>query len=641
MNPSKYPYLSKVDYPEDFRNFSLKELNFLCQDIREYLIETVSETGGHFASNLGVVELTVALHYVFNTPKDKLIWDTGHQTYPHKILTGRKHQLKSVRKFKGISGFPKREESEYDLFNTGHAGTSISQVVGEAIARDLKGEDYKCIAVIGDASIASGMAFEALNHAGHIQTDCLVILNDNDMSISKNVGALNQYLNKIVMSNFYNKSRVLWYKFLYWLPIIGPALKFFSEKFERAIKDFLLPGSLFEDFGFRYFGPIDGHNLKELIEALKKVKIMKGPILLHVITQKGKGYQPAEKNPVEFHSVTKFNRNDGILTKENPNSISFSNIVGKTLIEIFKKNPRAVAITPAMIEGSGLRKLHETFPNRVFDVGIAEQHSIAFSGALASGGLVPYMCIYSTFLNRGIDQLIQDVALMNLPVKLVIDRGGCVGPDGETHQGLYDLGYLYAIPNLRLYAPATGAELQAILKFVEKDELGPIAIRFPKAEENIDNLSQEVDVSNLTPEILYSTNHPTKVTVAIVTIGVMRSVGLELQQILRKESYQSVLIAMRWVKPFDKNALENTIKNAQFLIFIEDSYEFASASMAILEQLSPEAKGKHLKTFAFPSLPIEHGTRNEIFDKYGISSKNISQYLFEVFEKEVKSAISF
>lgn len=631
----KYPILNTIHSPEDFRNFDIQKLEKLCQEIREYIIDTVSEVGGHFASNLGVVELTVALHYVFQTPKDRLIWDVGHQIYPHKILTGRREQLRTIRKFQGLSGFPKREESEYDLYNTGHAGTSISQLLGEAIARDLKGENYKCLAVIGDASMGCGMAFEALNHAGHLQTDCIVILNDNDMSISKNVGAINQYLNKIVTSQFYNKWRKRWYQFVYWMPLISPALKLFSLKFEKAIKDFLLPGSLFEDFGFRYFGPIDGHNLQQLIEVLNKIKDLKGPLLLHVLTQKGKGYKPAEQDPIQFHSVSKFDKNNGNQFSNIQDSISFSQIVGNTLIEIFEKNKNAVAITPAMIEGSGLRELHNKFPERVFDVGIAEQHSVTFSGALASGGLTPFMCIYSTFLNRAIDQVIQDVALMNLPVKFVIDRGGCVGADGETHQGLYDLGFLYAIPNIRIYAPANGAELRNFLFYMEKDQQGPIAIRFPKAEEKSANLLLNPDVKNLTPEIIVSQNTE-KFDFAILTIGITRDIGLQLQKELKNYEYSSIVCAIRWVKPFDQETIENILKKVQYFIFIEDSYEFASASQCILEQLSKEAKGKHLKTFAFPSKPIEHGTRKEIFQKYGIDSQKIKEFLINSLKKFTK-----
>ncbi len=634
MKNDKYQYLSKIDYPEDLRKLNIEDLKQLSEELRSYIIDTVTEIGGHFASNLGVVELTIALHYVFNTPRDKLIWDVGHQTYPHKVLTGRKHKLKTIRKLNGISGFPKREESEYDLYNNGHAGTSISQLLGEAIARDLKKEDYYCIAVIGDASIGCGMAFEAMNHVGHLQTDCLVILNDNDMSISRSVGAINKYLNQIVLSRFYNKSRNMWYQFLYWLPILGPSLKLFSLKFEKAIKDFFMPGSFFEDLGFRYVGPIDGHDMEKLIDVLNKIKEMKGPILLHVITQKGKGYQPAEKNPIEYHSISKIQK---LEKPKEKNTISFSDIVGNTLMEIFERNSRAVAITPAMIEGSGLRNLYKKFPERVIDVGIAEQHSLTFAGALSSAGMIPYMCIYSTFLNRGIDQLIQDIALMNVPVRLIIDRAGCVGPDGETHQGLYDLGYLYAIPNIKLYAPATGIELKEILHFVENFNESPIAIRFPKEEEPIDSLNQKIDVSRIEPEIIKS-HFFEHFEVGIFTIGITRKIGLELQSELKKYNISSILSAIRWIKPVDIKTLNEICEQVDYFIFIEDSYEYASASIAILNQLEPKNKGKHLRNFAFPTKSIEHGTRKDIFEKYGISVENISQYIRGVLSNKKKEA---
>ena len=445
------------------------------------MIDTLSNVGGHFASNLGVVELTVALHYVYQTPEDRLIWDVGHQIYPHKMLTGRREQLKNVRQVGCLSGFPKRSESIYDLYNTGHAGTSVSQLLGEAVARDMQGKTHKCVCVIGDASIASGMALEALNHGGDIATDCVVVLNDNDMSISHNVGALNQYLNRLITSPLYNYWRKVWYNLLFWLPFVGAALRTFSKRVARSLIDLFTPGGFFVNLGFRYLGPVDGHNVISLVKVLRKLRKLKGPILLHVYTQKGQGYAPAEKNPIRYHSVAAFNRCDGSFTNAlKTEKISYSQIVGETLLELAQKNPKVIAITPAMIEGSGLRPLYDVMPERVFDVGIAEQHSVTFSGALASAGMIPYLCIYSTFLNRGIDQLIQDVALMNLPVRIITDRAGCVGYDGETHQGLYDLGVLLAIPNIKVYAPANGSELKAMLHYMEHYDESPLAMRFPK-----------------------------------------------------------------------------------------------------------------------------------------------------------------
>lgn len=631
-----YSYLDQIENPADLRKMNVNQLRSVADDLREYLIDTLAEVGGHFASNLGVVELTVALHYVLNTPVDRLIWDVGHQIYPHKILTNRKLQLRSVRKFGGLSGFPKRQESEYDLYNTGHAGTSISQMIGEAIARDIKKEDYHCFSVIGDASITSGMALEALNHGGHIKTDCVVILNDNDMSISNPVGGVNHYLNQLITSNFYNKSRRLWYKFMAWLPLVGPALRSFSNKFERAMKTIFIPGSFFEDLGFRYIGPIDGHNIELLVEVLSKAKEMKGPILIHVFTQKGKGFKPAESDPTKYHSVSTFNRQDGTFiakesSKENsngkianpkPQKISFSQIVGNTLTDILSRNERAVAITPAMLEGSGLSNLAEMFPKRVFDVGIAEQHAVAMSGALAAGGVIPYLCIYSTFLVRGLDQLIEDVALMNFPVKIIIDRAGCVGPDGETHQGLFDVGFLYGIPNIRIYAPATGSELKSILLQLEHDTMGPIAVRFPKAESLIAELNQELpDVTDIRPEIIGNGRD-----LAIVSIGVMRENALLLQQQLNRYGIDARVIAVRWLRPIDLEAL-NSMLDVDAFVFVEDSYRFASGAISLLEQLDSEVKARHIHTFAFPDVPIEHGSREEVFNHYRLSVEMMVDFL--------------
>lgn len=618
---NRYPLLDQINLPADLRKLSRKDLPGVCQDVREYIIDTLSEVGGHFASNLGVVELTVALHYVLNTPEDKLIWDVGHQIYPHKVLTGRKEKLRTVRKRHGLSGFPKRDESEYDLYNTGHAGTSISQLLGEAIARDIQGKSHKCVAVIGDASIASGMAFEALNHGGHVKTDCVVILNDNDMSISRNVGALNQYLNRMLLSSLYNRSRRMWYRFLIWLPVIGPALRIFSRRVERSIKDLLTPGSLFEDFGFRYIGPIDGHDIDEMIRVLQRTLKMKGPILIHALTQKGKGYRPAEENPIRYHSVTLFDKKDGTFKKAAGTQVGFSAIVGDTLKEIFQRNDRAVAITPAMIEGSGLRDLSEAFPDRVHDVGIAEQHSVSYAGALASGGAIPYMCIYSTFLNRAIDQLIQDVCLMNLPVRFVVDRGGCVGPDGETHQGLYDTGVLYAMPNMALYAPATGAELKAFLEFAETYEEGPIAVRFPKASCDPETLEEKVDISSRAPVV-----HAHGKDVALIAVGVMWDEALEAERLLRNEhGILSTVVGLRWLRPLDMRSLVRTLEEVDSFVFMEDAYIHCSASTCILEQLPGHIKAKHLRTFAFPAESIEHGTREEIMAEYELTAPGIAE----------------
>lgn len=613
----EHPLLDQIHSPEDLRSLSESQLGRVSEELREYLIETVSNVGGHFASSLGVVELTVALHYLLNTPEDKIIWDTGHQTYPHKILTGRREALKRVRQYGGISGFPKRDESTYDTYNTGHAGTAISQMLGEAVARDLLGKQYKTVAVVGDASIASGNSFEALNHGGHIKNDCLVILNDNDMAISSNVGALNSYLNRMITSPTYNWWRKLWYAFLIWTPVIGPALRLFSRKVEKSTKDFFTPGSLFSDFGFRYVGPVNGHDIGELVIVLRKALEMKGPVLLHVLTKKGYGYEPAMRNPIKFHSVTEFNRHDGSPINNNKhNRIGFSEIVGETLTEIATRNRKVVAVTPAMIEGSGLRGLYEKFPDRVIDVGIAEQHATAFSGALASAGVIPYLCIYSTFLTRAVSQFIQDVALMKLPVRIVIDRAGCVGPDGETHQGLFDLGLLLSVPNVKIYAPARGEELKAFILYMENFNEGPIAVRFPKASAERDKLVTDrlPDISSIRP-VTYGTGRD----MAILAIGAMYDTALEVEESLRNMGIRSIVVGIRWIRPLDLDYLVQILNKTERFIMIEDSYASASASNYIMNQLPPYIRQKHQQTFAFPEKFITHGTIEQVRNHYGLS----------------------
>ena len=620
--------LASINSPRDLRKVPEDELPALCQEIREFIIQTLSTVGGHFASNLGVVELTVALHYVLNTPEDKLIWDVGHQTYPHKILTGRKDLLKQVRMFGGISGFPKREESEYDMYNTGHAGTSISQMIGEAVARDALKKNYKCVSVIGDASIASGMAFEALNHGGHLQNDSLVILNDNDMSISRNVGALNQYLNRMITSPLYNNWKKFWYNFLMWLPLIGPAMRLFSKKIERFTKDFLTPGSLFSDFGFRYIGPVDGHDVKELVNVLRKTLPMKGPILMHVYTQKGKGYEFAENDPILYHSVGLFNPLDGVgyMPGSVSDRISFSEIVGQTLCELSEIENRVVAVTPAMIEGSGLRSFYDKFPERVFDVGIAEQHAVAFSGSLASGGLIPYLCIYSTFLTRGLDQLVEDIALMNLPVRIVIDRAGCVGSDGETHQGLQDIGFLLAVPNIDIYAPSTGAELKSFLIHMKNDLKRPAAVRFPKLYSDRHDLELPLpDVSSHVPDHIGNSKE-----LAIVCIGTMLETGINVAKILHSHAgIESSIISVKWIRPVPFDAVNEMLADFEKIIFIEESYINSSASSYFLMNLSPENKSRVVKIFAFPVESIQHGDRESVLNFYGLSPLSIANYMLD------------
>ncbi len=614
-----FKYLDKINDPEDLRKLSRDELELVCSEIRTYIIDTLASVGGHFASNLGVVELTVALHYAFNTPVDRLIWDVGHQTYPHKILTGRRESLKTVRKYLGISGFPKREESRYDLYNTGHAGTSISQLLGEAVSRDLLHKDYNCIAVIGDASIATGMALEALNHGGHIRPNCLVVLNDNYMSISKNVGSISNYLNNIITSTFFNQWKKVYYTILKWLPLIGPALVSLSRRLEKGFKDFLVPGALFEDLGFHYIGPIDGHDIHNLVTVLEKIKKMDGPLLLHVITQKGKGYIPAENDPIKYHGVTPFNIEDGAMNVDS--KIGYSKIIGECLIHMTTKNPAVAAVTPAMIEGSGLKNYSIKFPQNTFDVGIAEQHSVAFAGALLGGGVIPFMCIYSTFLTRAMDQMVEDISLMNLPVRFVVDRAGCVGADGETHQGLFDLGYLCSLPNMSIIAPSSAQDLIDSMFFMEAYTKGPIAIRFPKASESADNISY-TKRNLLTEGKLRIVNEGSDI--AIISIGSMLDTAKKTRDILEKSNMSTALIDLFWVRPLDIEGLMNAISRAKHFVILDESYLDAGASGYVLNRINPKYLNRYIKTFAFPPDIITHGEKNEIFKHYNLDENSIA-----------------
>lgn len=626
-----YPYLDKINFPEDLRTLKETDLPAVCRDVREYIIDTLSDVGGHFASNLGVVELTVALHYVFQTPKDKIIWDVGHQTYPHKILTGRKKELPTVRKWMGLSGFPKREESPYDLYNTGHAGTSISQALGEACARDLMGESYKVAAVIGDASIATGMALEAMNHGGHIKPNMLVILNDNYMSISKNVGSISNYLNRIISSQVYNKGKTAFYGFLKWIPLIGPALQALAHNMETSFKHFMMrPGGLFEDLGFTYFGPIDGHDVNRVVQMLQNLSKIQGPILLHVLTQKGKGYKPAEADPIKYHGVTPFNKESGKMASADANKIGLSKIVGKTLIDLTNKDKRVAVITPAMIEGSGLRDYHETYPNHTFDVGIAEQHSVAFAGAMTNGGAIPFMCIYSTFLTRALDQLVEDVSLMNLPVRFVIDRAGIVGPDGETHQGLSDLGYLAGLPNMDIMVPSSAQDIIDSLHFMKDYTDHPIAIRFPKDNGDLRELKFDTPnkVTKAKARVVLEGNE-----LLILSIGFMLPIAKQVAEILKKEGISVSVIDLFWLRPYDKDIVHSYITKTKQFVILDESYLHAGASGYLLNEIPNSLIGKFLKTFALPLEPIHHGERNQILEHYRLTASQIAEDLTLLLQK--------
>ncbi|MDX1961380.1 MAG: 1-deoxy-D-xylulose-5-phosphate synthase [Leptospiraceae bacterium] len=622
---SKYPLLEKISSPKDLRELPLEALPVVCNEIREYIIDTLSEIGGHFASNLGAIELTVAIHYVYETPIDKLIWDVGHQTYPHKILTGRREALKTVRKFNGISGFPKREESEYDLYNTGHAGTSISQLLGESVARDVQNKTYKCLAVIGDASISCGMALEALNHGGDLKPNCLIILNDNFMSISKNIGSISNYLNSIISSYIYDKYKRYYYNFLKWFPLIGPFIVSFSKKVERMFKNFLIPGGLFEDLGISYIGPVDGHNVLELVRILRNLKERQGPVLLHVLTQKGKGYLPAEGDPIKYHGVTPFNKDSGSMNSTET-KMAFSKIVGECLTRLTEQDKTVVAITPAMIEGSGLKSYSEKFPNNIFDVGIAEQHSVTFASGLLGGNLIPFMCIYSTFLTRAMDQVVHDVSLMNLPVRFVIDRAGIVGPDGETHQGLFDLGYLASLPYMSIYIPSTAQDLVDSIYFMKTYNQGPIAVRFPKSSEDKSKFTLE-DSHSI--EFGKSRVLEKGSDVCIIFVGSFLDLAKKTSAELNKKNLSATLVDLQWLRPLDLETINREISQTKIFIILDESYFDAGVTGYILPRLAKKCLSKYHKTFALPDEVIPHGERVEVMDKYDLTPVKISESIVE------------
>ncbi|MCB1180223.1 MAG: 1-deoxy-D-xylulose-5-phosphate synthase, partial [Leptospiraceae bacterium] len=516
---------------------------------------------------------------------------------------------------------------EFDLYNTGHAGTSISQLLGEAVSRDITGQDYDCVAVIGDASIGCGMALEALNHGGHIKPKCLIILNDNYMSISKNIGSISNYLNSLISSHFYNSYKKYYYRFLKWFPIIGPALVSLSKKMERSFKTFIVPGGLFEDLGINYIGPVDGHNVIELVNMLEKLKEKEGPVLLHVLTQKGKGYLPAEFDPIKYHGVTPFHKESGAMN-QNETKIGFSKIVGECLIKLTSKNKNVVAITPAMIEGSGLKSYSEKFPDNIYDVGIAEQHSVTFASGLLAGGVIPYVCIYSTFMTRALDQMIHDVSLMNLPVRFVIDRAGVVGPDGETHQGLFDLAFLCSFPHMNVFIPSNAQDLIDSMFFMENFNEGPIAIRFPKASEDSKNFTYE-KINDL--EIGKSKIIKKGKELTIISIGSMLGLANQISQDLEKYNIAVTLIDLKWLRPLDTETLNKEISKTKKFIIMDESYLDGGASGYILNRLKPELLNRYLKTIAFPAEIIPHGERNEILSHYKMTSEDIIKDMEEYF----------
>lgn len=618
---SQHALLDTIDSPVDLRQLSPDELPLVAQEIREKIIDTVSRTGGHLAPSLGVVELTIALHYVFNTPLDKLIWDVGHQSYAHKILTGRRNQFNTLRQYKGMSGFPKRKESEYDAFETGHSSTSISAALGMSIGMDLNHEDHKSIAVIGDGSMTAGMAFEALNHAGHLDKNLIVILNDNEMSISPNVGAISSFLSRKLTGKTMRRVKSHLVEKLQDSDV-GENILNVLRKSEESFKSFFTPGMLFEAFKFDYIGPIDGHDLDDLRSALETVRdTAKGPALIHVLTKKGKGYEPAEQTPDAFHGVGPFNIQTGkIIKKSGPPS--YTEVFGSTLLDIGRKNEKVVAISAAMVAGTGLSPFAKAFPNRFFDVGIAEQHAVTFAAGLAAQGLRPVVAIYSTFFQRALDQIIHDICIPNLPVTLAIDRAGVVGDDGPTHHGIFDISFLRFIPNLVIMAPKDEAELQRML-VTSIQHNGPTAIRYPRgAGQNIETNKESEKIPPLVigrAELMREGND-----ILLIPIGNRVYPALLAAKELALEGISASVINPRFIKPLDAELICNQAAKTKCVITIEDNTTVGGFGSSILELFS-HRKMFDIKTdiLGYPDTFIEHAPQKTLWQNNAIDVASI------------------
>ena len=618
MNQSgNYPLLSQINASSDVSQLKKDQLGPLAKELREYLTHTVSQSGGHFSAGLGTVELTVALHYVFNTPYDKLVWDVGHQAYPHKILTGRKDRMTTIRQKDGVSAFPKRAESEYDAFGVGHSSTSISAALGMSLAAALKGEDRRMVAIIGDGGITGGMAFEALNHAGALDANLLVILNDNDMSISPNVGALNNYLVKILSSKFYSSVRQESKKVLSQMPSVWELAK----KTEEHVKGMVVPGTLFEELGFNYIGPIDGHDIDMLTSTLENLKNISGPVFLHIVTKKGKGYAPAEKDPLAYHGVGPFDPSKDSLPKAAPsNHPTYTQVFGQWLCDMAKQDERLLGITPAMREGSGLAAFSEQFPDRYFDVAIAEQHAVTLAAGQACQGAKPVVAIYSTFLQRAYDQLIHDVAIQNLPVLFAIDRAGLVGPDGPTHAGMFDYSYLRCIPNMLVMAPADENECRQML-YTGFQHDGPASVRYPRGKGPGVVVNEEMTALPLgKAEIKHQGER-----MAILAWGTMVPPALEAGKKLG-----ATVVNMRFVKPIDEALILELAKSHDVMVTIEENVLAGGAGSAVNEFLQAQQILMPVLNLGLPDLFVEQGTREELLAQCGLDKKGILKSI-EVF----------
>ena len=608
--------LEKINSPEDLKKLNIEEKEQLAKEIREYILNVVSENGGHLASNLGVVELTIALHSVFNVPTDKIVWDVGHQTYVHKILTGRREQLKTIRKLDGLAGFPKTNESDCDCFNTGHSSTSISAALGMARARDLEGKNNSVIAVIGDGALTGGMALEALNDAGYSNTKMTVILNDNEMSISKNVGGLNMFLSKLRTKKLYAKSSLSAKKVILKIPVVGKPFVKIVQRVKSSIKQLIIPKMFFEDIGFTYLGPVDGHNIEQLQNIMRLSKQVEAPVLIHVLTKKGKGYKIAEENPDKFHATAPFDIETGKTKKEKKED--YSKIFGEKLVELAKKDERIVAITASMKDGTGLSKFSKEFPERFFDAGIAEQHAITLAAGMAKEGIIPVVPIYSSFYQRAYDQVIHDVAIQNLPVIMCVDRAGLVGQDGETHQGTLDLAFFRLVPNLTIMAPMDFKELEDMLEFAVTLNK-PVIIRYPRGGEGKTKINSHEKIKFGKAQILEK-----GADLTIVAIGKMVERAVEIAHELKKCNIEADVINARFLKPFDVKTVKESILKTKNIVTIEDGTKINGLGTTVKELIIDEKiEGVKFKQYAYPDEFIKHGKVEELEKIYGLDSITI------------------
>jgi len=631
-----YELLNKINAPADLRRLDEEELERLCAEMRRYIVEIISSRGGHLASSLGCVEITIALHYVFDTPRDKILWDVGHQSYTHKIVTGRREQFKDIRTRRGISGFPSISESEYDTFGVGHASTAISAALGIAAARDLRGEDHFVVSVVGDGALSGGLSFEGINQAGHLKKSrFIIVLNDNEMSISKNVGALSKYLTKITTQKLYLQLEADVWELLGKVPSVGGKAKTLARRIKESIKNLVVPNILFEELGFRYFGPLDGHDVSQLIETFTQLKQVPGPVLVHVVTKKGKGYSFAEKDAERFHGVGSFYKTTGN-NRKNAKGPSYSAIFGNKMIELAERDESLIAVTAAMKEGTGLSGFGKRFPDRLFDVGIAEQHAVTFSAGLARAGMKPFVAIYSTFLQRSYDQILHDVALQRLPVRFILDRAGLVGEDGPTHHGAFDLSYLRVVPGMVLMTPADGAELEQMLEFALRYDAGPIAIRFPRGAAPEGSLAAP---GSAPLEIGRGALMREGADVSIIAVGTMVRTAMEAAEIVAAKGIEVSVVNARFVKPLDNELILSAAAGNSPVMTIEENALQGGFGEAVTKLLEEAGSGSRILRIGLPDAFVPHGKREELLAETGLDPEHVAESIVAVIKGRSKADI--